>query len=97
MPVCEPKALSHPPSAEQVFGVLRDAIARVLEIDPAAVSRETSFGADLDADSLALVEVVEIVEERLAPYAAGPFHIDDDDLERLTTVGSAVDYAVARL
>jgi acyl carrier protein len=89
--------LSRPPSAEQVFGVLRDAIARVLEVDAATVTRQTSLGSDLNADSLALVEVIEIVEEALAPYVSGGFHIDDDDLEGLTTVGAAVDYAVARL
>jgi acyl carrier protein len=97
MPDPPSAALTRPVDREQVFGVLRDAIARVLEIDPGSVHQQTSFDADLGADSLALVEVVEIVEETLAPYAAGPFHIDDDDLENLTTVGAAVDYAVARL
>jgi acyl carrier protein len=95
MPASEP--LSPPLDPEQVLGVIRDAVGRVLEIDPQTVGRDTSFGADLNADSLALVEVVEIVEETLAPYASRSFHIDDDDLERLTTVGAAVDYAMARL
>ena len=37
----------------------------------ASVGRETRFREDLDADSLALVEIVEIVEETLAPRARG--------------------------
>jgi hypothetical protein len=41
--------------------------------------------------------VAEIVEERLAPYAPGPFHIPDDELEKLRTVGEAVTLALARL
>jgi acyl carrier protein len=69
----------------------------VLEIDPATVTRSTSFAADLHADSLALVEVVEIVEEQLRPHSAGTFAVDDDDIEDLATVGDAVAYAMARL
>jgi acyl carrier protein len=84
------------PGAEEVFGVVRDAVATVLQIPADAVHRESSF-AELNADSLALIEVVEIVEEQLAPLARPGFHIDDEDLDRLRTVGEAVDYAVARL
>jgi acyl carrier protein len=82
---------------EQVLGVVQQAVATVLELDPSTVGRETRFHADLQADSLALVEIVEIVEETLAPLAKPGFHIDDEDLDRLTTVGEAVDYAVLRL
>lgn len=83
--------------ADEVFAVIRDAVVRVLEVEPASVTRETSFTDDLQADSLALVEVVEIVEEYFAPLARSGFHIDDDDLDQLRTVGMAVDYTVARL
>jgi len=89
--------VSTPDGPPDVFGVIRDAIATVLEIDPATVRRDSTFREDLRADSLALVEMAEIVEERLAPRAASGFHIDDGDLEDLRTVGDAVDYAVARL
>ncbi len=82
---------------EGVLGVLRDAIVTVLEVEPGSVSRATRLVEDLGADSLALVEIVEIVEERLAPLVSAGFHIDDDDLESLTTVGAAVDYALARI
>ena len=85
------------PSREDVFAVVRDAVATVLERDPATVTWDSDF-AELQADSLALVEVAEIVEERLAPYApSGGFHIPDDELERLRTVGEAVSLALARL
>jgi acyl carrier protein len=82
---------------EEVLGVVRAAIATVLERDPSSIGRETRFQQDLEADSLALVEIVEIVEETLAPRARPGFHIEDEDLDGLTTVGDAVDYAVARL
>ena len=84
-------------TADEVFEIVRAAVARVLEIDPATVSRTTSFAADLHADSLALVEVVEIVEGALRARVHGNFEIDDDDIEDLETVGAAADYAVARL
>ncbi len=84
-------------SREHVLGLVRAAIARVLELDPATITAATSLRADLGADSLALVEVAEIVEEQLRATVAGEFRIDDEDLERLETVGEAVDYVLARL
>ena len=84
-------------TAADVLVVLQSAVATVLEREPSSVGRETRFREDLQADSLALVEIVEIVEETLAPQARPGFHIDDEDLDGLTTVGEAVDYAMARL
>ena len=84
-------------TADEVLEVVRAAVATVLERDPTTVTRDTRFKEDLEADSLALVEIVEIVEEDLAPKARPGFHIEDEDLDGLTTVGEAVDYAVARL
>ena len=84
------------PDRDDVFAVVRNAVATVLERDPSTVGWDSDF-ADLQADSLALVEVAEIVEEQLAPYAPGGFHIPDDELERLRTVGEAVTFALARL
>ena len=84
-------------TGDEVLAVVQGAVATVLELDPATVTRETRFKADLEADSLALVEIVEIVEETLAPKARPGFHIEDEDLDGLTTVGDAVDYALARL
>lgn len=82
---------------EEVFAIVRDAVVTVLEVDPATLSLGTRLVEDLRADSLALVEVVEIVEETLAPRAPAGFHIDDEDLDRLHTLGDAVDYALDRL
>src|SRR3954453_790694 len=84
------------PGRDDVFAVVRDAVATVLERDPGSVTWDSDF-ADLQADSLALVEVAEIVEEQLAPYAAHGFRIPDDELERLRTVAEAVTLALARL
>lgn len=85
------------PSAEHVLRVIRDAVVLVLEVDPDTVTESTRFVADLHADSLALIEVVEIVEEALAPLTTAAFHIADDALESLVSVGDAVRYALQRL
>ena len=85
-----------PLDRDDVFAVVRDAVATVLERDPASVTWDSAFD-ELQADSLALVEVAEIVEERLAPYAPTGFRIPDDELEQLRTVGEAVTLALARL
>ncbi|MHB8339624.1 MAG: phosphopantetheine-binding protein [Mycobacteriales bacterium] len=84
-------------TSEEVFAIVRDAVVTVLEIPVDRVTRTTRLVADLGADSIALVEVVEIVEETLAPLARPGFHIDDEDLDGLVTVGDAVDYALGRL
>ena len=85
------------PTPQEVLQLLQQACATVLEVDPASVTRETRFTEDLRADSLALVEIVEIVEEALAPRARAGYHLEDEELDGLTTVGEAVDLAVSRL
>ncbi|MBA3268595.1 MAG: acyl carrier protein [Acidimicrobiia bacterium] len=81
---------------QAVFDLVRDRLADILEIDPSGISEGASFSDDLDADSLALIELVEAIEEELGGRNAG-FRIDDEDLEDLKTVRDAVDYVVARV
>jgi acyl carrier protein len=83
-------------SAEHVLAVVIDAIALVLEVDKSRIARDTELAA-LDADSLALVEIAEIVEESLRPHAGAAFRIPDEELAALCTVGDAVDFALTRL
>lgn len=83
-------------SGEQVLGVLRDAVAVVLEVDPGSVSRDLRFTEDLGADSLAMVEILEITEAQLAALAP-TFRIDDADVDAIITVGNFVDYALSRV
>ena len=81
-------------TVKQVFELIRDRLADILEIDPAAITEGDSFADDLEADSLALIELVEALEEELGERTVG-FRIDDEDLEDLKTVRDAVDYVVA--
>ena len=85
-----------PLDRQQVFELIRDRLADILEIEPSAIAEGASFTDDLDADSLALIELVEALEEELGERTVG-FRIDDEDLEDLKTVRDAVDYVVGRL
>jgi acyl carrier protein len=85
-----------PIGPDEVLSVIRERLAEILEIDENRITREARFGDDLDADSLALIELVEALEDELGERTVG-FRIDDEDLADLATVGDAVDYVVARL
>ncbi|MFN8025263.1 MAG: acyl carrier protein [Acidimicrobiia bacterium] len=84
-----------PVGPDDVFALIRERLAEILEIDEDTITLDASF-ADLDADSLALIELVEALEEDLGERTVG-FSIDDEDLEDLKTVREAVDYVMARL
>ena len=85
-----------PIDRQEVFELIRDQLADILEIEPSAIGESSSFAEDLDADSLALIELVEALEEELGERTVG-FRIDDEDLEDLKTVRDAVDYVHGRL
>ena len=62
-----------PLDREGVFEIVRANLSDILEIDPASISEGQSFVDDLDADSLALIELVEALEEgRVKPGALSP-------------------------
>ena len=85
-----------PIGPDDVLRMIQERLAEILEIDESRVTLDASFTDDLDADSLALIELVEALEEELGERTVG-FTIDDDDLAELRTVRDAVDYVVHRL
>ncbi len=85
-----------PLDRDAIVGIVRDRLADILEIEPAGISEGQSFADDLEADSLALIELVEALEEELAERSVG-FRIEDEDLEDLKTVRDAVDYVWERV
>ncbi|HET9092765.1 MAG TPA: phosphopantetheine-binding protein [Acidimicrobiales bacterium] len=80
----------------EIVDLVRNQLAEILEMDAAKISESSSFSDDLNADSLALIELVEALEEELSDRVSG-FRIDDEDLEDLRTVRDAVDYVSAKL
>ena len=85
-----------PVDREYVLALVRDRLSDILEIEPGAINEGDSFADDLDADSLALIELVEALEEDLGERQVG-FRIEDEDLEDLKTIRDAVDYVLAKL
>lgn len=80
-----------PMTRGEVFELIRDRLADILEVEPEQIKEGDSFSDDLDADSLALIELVEALEEELAERTVG-FRIEDEDLQDLKSVRDAVDY-----
>ena len=92
----EADVANSPPDRQEVFEIVRANLADILEIEPSTISEGQSFVDDLDADSLALIELVEALEEELSERSVG-FRIEDEDLVDLKTVRDAVDYVYARV
>ncbi len=81
---------------QQIFETIRGHLADILEIDPSKIHEGSSFSEDLNADSLALIELVEAIEDEFSK-GSSTFRIEDDELEDLKTMKDAVDYVVDKL
>lgn len=69
----------------EVFEKIKNIVVDQLSVDEEEVTMETSF-EDLNADSLDVVELIMALEEEFG------LEISDEDAEKLTTVGAAVNY-----
>lgn len=65
---------------------LLEIIATQFNINEKNITLETSFKDDLNADSLDLVELVMALEDEF------DLEIDDEDVERIKTIGDAANY-----
>ena len=61
-----------PLDRQQILELVRELLADILEIEPSTISESSSFAEDLDADSLALIELVEGLEEELGDLLLQP-------------------------
>lgn len=86
---------NQPITRDEIASLIASQLAEILEKDAADIVESASFET-LGADSLALIELVEALEDELSERASG-FHIDDEDLEDLLTVADAVNYVAAKL
>ncbi len=68
------------------FEKISEVIADKLGVEPAKITLEAKFVEDLGADSLDTVELVMQLEDEFN------LEIPDEEAEKLTTVGSVVEY-----
>jgi acyl carrier protein len=76
---------------QELFARFRKCAVDVLSVDESKVVPEASFGDDLDADSLDLVELVMALEEEFG------VEVPEKELEDVKTVGQAYDLVVSKL
>jgi len=76
--------------AVDYFEKIKDIVADQLGVEKNEIMMETSF-EELNADSLDVVELIMALEEEF------DIEISDEDAEKLTTVGAAVEYVKSKL
>ncbi len=77
--------------ASTIEDKVKEIIVEQLNVDPSQVVPEASFIDDLGADSLDTVELVMAFEEHFE------IEIPDEDAEKVTTVGSVINYLKEKL
>ncbi|MCI8679477.1 MAG: acyl carrier protein [Oscillospiraceae bacterium] len=77
---------------QDIFERMQKIIADQFSVDPDEITTETSFEADLGADSVDLVELVMSMEEE---FDIG--EVREEDLATLSTVGDCVNYLTNKL
>jgi len=75
----------------ETFERINRIIVELLGVDASKVTAEARFREDLEADSLDLVELIMAFEEEFGG------EISDEDAQKITTVGQAVEYIETRM
>ena len=73
-------------SQQEIIAGIAEIIEEVTGIEPSEITPEKSFVDDLDIDSLSMVEIATMAEDKFGVA------IPDSDLAKLKTVGDVVSY-----
>ena len=77
--------------SEEVMAKLKELVMDRLNVEEDQIKPEASFVEDLGADSLDIVELIMGIEEEF------DVEIPDEDAEKLTNVGEALNYVKSKL
>jgi len=75
----------------EALAKFNESAVEVLAVDVSKLTPDATFGDDLGADSLDLVELVMALEEQF------DIEVDEDELKDIRTVGQAFDLIYAKL
>ncbi len=75
---------------EEVLGKIKGVVAEKLNVGEDQVTIEAKFVEDLGADSLDQVELIMALEDEF------DLKIPEEEAEKLSTVGSALDYIISK-
>ena len=76
---------------EEVLSRLKEIITERLDVEEDQIVSEATFVEDLGADSLDIVELIMGIEEEF------DIEIPDEDAEKLTSVGEALNYTLGKI
>jgi acyl carrier protein len=76
---------------EEITARLKEIVVDRLDVEEDQIKPEASFVEDLGADSLDIVELIMGIEEEF------DIEIPDEDAEKLTNVGEAMNYVKGKL
>ncbi|MDO9508808.1 MAG: acyl carrier protein [Thermovirgaceae bacterium] len=76
---------------EEITARLKEIVMDRLDVEEDQIKPEASFVEDLGADSLDIVELIMGIEEEF------DIEIPDEDAEKLTNIGEAMDYIKGKL
>ncbi len=74
----------------EIEAQVNEIVCEQLDVEPGDVEAAKSFTDDLGADSLAIVELVLALEDKF------DIKIPDDEVDKIRTVGDAVNYITAK-
>jgi acyl carrier protein len=75
----------------EAFDLFKQCAVEVLQVDADKVTPQANFADDLDADSLDLVELVMMLEEKF------DISVEESELEGVETVQQAFDLVTSKL